>query len=52
MRDIEVFLDTELFERSGNPRIHVVPRLLVRLRSGKPEVDSRNAIGFSLVALR
>jgi len=27
VRDVDVFLGSELFERSGNPRMHVVPVL-------------------------
>ena len=53
MGNVEVFLGTKLLERSGNPRIHMVPGPLVRLEfGGVAGINSRNTVGLSLIALR
>jgi len=53
MCDVEIFLGSELFERSSNSRIHVIPRPLISQQSEKViEINTRNTISLSLIALR
>ena len=50
--DIEVFLGPELFERSGNSRIHMFPGPLIRPGFGEAIwINPRNAVSFSLIPL-
>ena len=50
--DIEVFLGPELFERSGNSRIHMFPGPLIRPGFGEAIwINPRDAVSFSLIPL-
>lgn len=53
MSDIEIFLGTKLFERSGDFRVHVVPGYLIRLGVLKSHrKNPRNTVSLPLIALR